>query len=249
LLLSVWRDLDKAALTKRTIGVEVEQKETWTLEITADDVLRGQGADPAAVKARSPRLFQLAEEALEEGLKLAQPQVVEERFSVESVGHDRLQFEGGASLKGEGIVHHLASATEIAVVVCTIGPALDDRSSVVMDDDIIRGLALYGVGSAAVEALANAVCRRIEQEAEERDLKTTIPLSPGMIGWSVEEGQPQIFQLIDAGRIDVALNPGGVMTPLKSLSMMIGLGKNVADQGLTCDYCAMKETCRHRDRR
>lgn len=225
----------------------MEQKETWTLEITADDVLRGQGADPTAVKARSPRLFQLAEEALEEGLQLAEPRVVEERFSVESVGHDRLQLKGGASLKGEGIVHHLAPATEIAVVVCTIGPALDDRSSAVMDDDIIRGLALYGVGSAAVEALANAVCRQIEQEAAERDLRTTIPLSPGMIGWSVEEGQPQLFRLVDAGRIGVALNPVGVMTPLKSLSMMIGLGKNVADAGVTCDYCAMKETCRHRD--
>jgi len=226
----------------------VRHKETWKLEITADDVLRGQGADPAAVKARSPRLFQLAEEALEEGLGLAQPQVAEERFSVASVGHDRLQLKGGASLKGAGIVHHLAPTTEVSVVVCTIGPALDDRSSAVMNDDIVRGLALYGVGSAAVEALANAVCRQVESEAAERGLKTTIPLSPGMIGWAVEEGQPQIFELVDAGRIGVALKPGGVMTPLKSLSMMIGLGKNVADQGRTCDYCAMKETCRHRDR-
>lgn len=226
----------------------MDHRGTWTLEITADDVLRGQGADPTAVKARSPRLFHLAEEALEEGLKLAEPQVVQERYTVESVGHDRLQLTGGTSLRGEEIVHHLAPATEIAVVVCTIGPALDERSSAVMDEDIIRGLALYGVGSAAVEALADAVCRQIELEAEERGLKTTIPLSPGMIGWSVEEGQPQIFQLVDAGRIGVALNPGGVMTPLKSLSMMIGLGRNVADGGLTCDYCAMKETCRHRER-
>jgi hypothetical protein len=235
-------------IKERTIGVEVEQKETWTLEITADDVLRGQGADPAAVKARSPRLFQLAEEALEEGLRLAQPQVAEERFSIASVEHDRLQLKGGASLKGEGIVHHLAPATEIAVVVCTVGAALDERSSAVMDDDIVRGLALYGVGSAAVEALANAFCRQVDLEAAERGLRTTIPLSPGMIGWAVEEGQPQIFELVDAGRIGVALNPGGVMTPLKSLSMMIGLGRNVAEQGRTCDYCAMKETCRHRDR-
>ena len=226
----------------------MEHEETWKLEITADDVLRGQGADPTAVKTRSPHLFQLAEEALEEGLKLARPRVVQERYTVDSVGHDRIQLKGGSVLKGEGIVQHLAPATEIAVAVSTIGPALDERSSAVMDEDIIRGLALYGVGSAAVEALANAVCRQIELEAEERDLRTTIPLSPGMIGWSVEEGQTQIFELVDAGRIGVALNPGGVMTPLKSLSMMIGLGRNVAEQGRTCDYCAMKETCRHRDR-
>lgn len=226
----------------------MEHKETWKLEITADDVLRGQGADPAVIRARSPRLLQVAEQALEEGLSLVEPQVIQERFSVESVRHDRLRLGNGASLVGQGIAQHLAPATEIVVVVCTIGPVLDERSSAVMGQDVVRGLALYGVGSAAVEALGNAVCRRVDTEAAERDVRTTIPLSPGMIGWSVEEGQPQIFQLVDGDRIGVALNPGGVMTPLKSLSMVIGLGRNVADQGRTCDYCAMKETCRHRDR-
>jgi hypothetical protein len=229
--------------------VEVEHKETWKLEITPDDVLRGQGADPAVIRARSPHLVEVAEQALEEGLGLVEPQVIQERVSVESVRHDRLRLGNGASLKGQGIAQHLAPATEIVVVVCTIGPALDERSFAVMGQDVVRGLALYGVGSAAVEALANAVCQQIEGEAEERDLRTTIPLSPGMIGWSVEEGQPQIFQLVDGGRIGVELNPGGVMTPLKSLSMVIGLGRSVADQGRTCDYCVMKETCRHRDRR
>jgi hypothetical protein len=174
--------------------------------------------------------------------------VIQEQFSVESVRHDRLRLRNGASLEGQGIAQHLAPATEIVVVVCTIGPALDERSSAVMGQDVVRGLALYGVGSAAVEALGNAVCRRVDAEVAERDMRTTIPLSPGMIGWSVEEGQPQIFQLVDGDRIGVALNPGGVMTPLKSLSMVIGLGRNVADQGRTCDYCAMNETCRHRDR-
>jgi hypothetical protein len=225
----------------------VELEETWRLEITPDDVLRGQGADPAVIRRRSPHLFHVAERALEEGLNLIQPRVVQERFSVESVRHDRLLLEGGQALRGQLIAQHLAPAEEVVVIVCTIGSALEESSSAAVGRDLVHAMALYGVGSAAVEVLANSACRRIELEAAGRALQTTIPLSPGMIGWSVEEGQPQIFRLLDTAPIGVELNAGGVMTPLKSLSMVMGLGRKMTHQGRTCDYCAMKATCHYRD--
>lgn len=225
----------------------METDQTWDLHITADDVIRGQGADPAVIRARSAHLVPVAERALEEGLSLLRPRVLEKRFPVESFRHRQIALGGGSTLNGELIAQHLAPAQELAVVVCTIGRDLEERVSEVMGREIVHALALYGVGSAAVEALANTACRRIELEAAERGLQTTIPLSPGMIGWSVEEGQPQIFGLVDGREIGVTLNPGGVMVPLKSLSMVIGLGAELIARGRTCDYCAMKETCRYQD--
>ena len=47
-----------------------------------DDVLRAQGADASSVRARAPRLLQMAERALEEGLDLLQPKVYESEFGV-----------------------------------------------------------------------------------------------------------------------------------------------------------------------
>lgn len=93
-----------------------------------------------------------------------------------------------------------------------------------MKSDLVYALALDGLGSAGVESLANAACRQFEIEAEEQHLEATIPLSPGMIDWSVEEGQPQIFDLLPAEEIGVKLTPSWVMIPRKSLSMVMGIG-------------------------
>ena len=105
------------------------------------------------------------------------------------------------------------------------------------------GLALEGVGSAAVEALANAACNYFEEKAHEENLGSTIPLSPGMIRWSVEEGQPQIFKLLDTDEIGVSLTTSYLMLPRKTLSMVIGIGADIKAGGKTCDYCQMNETC------
>jgi hypothetical protein len=217
----------------------------WDLRLNADAVLRGQGADPAVLRSRRPRLVEVAAQALDEGLPLIRAQVLYERYLVETILHTRVRFVGSGELKGEALAQHLASVQEVLAVVCTIGPELEAYANRVMETEIVRGLALYGVGSAAVEALANAACEHFEREAEERGWQTTIPLSPGMIGWSVEEGQPQIFSLLNGDQVGVSLTEAAIMLPLKSLSLILGQGLELNPQGTTCDYCAMREVCKY----
>jgi hypothetical protein len=68
-----------------------------------------------------------------------------------------------------------------------------------------------------------------------------------MVGWPVEQGQPQIFDLLDAGEIGVQLNESTMMLPRKSLTFVLGIGKELMAGGRTCDYCSLKETCWYRD--
>ena len=110
-------------------------------------------------------------------------------------------------------------------------------------------LALEGLAAAAAEALGEAACRRFEEIARAEGLQTSIPLNPGMIGWPLEEGQAQIFSLVDASEIGVTLGPSSLMQPLKSLSLVIGLGRDLDVAGQSCDFCSMHETCRYKDRR
>lgn len=219
--------------------------ENWDLRLSVDDILRGQGADPAVLRNRRPRLLEVAAQALKDGLPLVHTRVLYERFLVETILHERVCFVGGRTLKGKALVQHLASAQEVLAVICTIGPELEAYANQVMETEMVRGLALYGVGSAAVEALTNAACLHFEHEAAHRGWQTTIPLSPGMIGWSVEDGQPQIFSLLDANRIGVSLNEAAIMRPLKSLSLILGQGLELVHKGTTCDYCAMRATCKY----
>lgn len=217
----------------------------WKLDLDAAAVLRGQGADPDILRSRKPRLFEIAVQALDQARPLIHPQVLSQRYPVESILHSRIRLPGGHELKGEGLAQHLASAHEVQVVICTIGSGLEEHANRVMETDMIYGLALYGAGSAAVEALANAACQRFEAQAAERGWRTTIPLSPGMIGWSVADGQPQIFSLLDAGQIGVQLTASAIMLPMKSLSLVLGLGPELSQAGSTCDVCALVDVCKY----
>ena len=78
-------------------------------------------------------------------------------------------------------------------------------------------------------------------------LHTSIPLSPGMLGWSVNPGQRQIFAILDTQLIGVRLNTSDMMTPRLSLTQVLGYGDSFNLEGSTCDYCSLKDTCRYQD--
>lgn len=217
----------------------------WKIDLDVDAVLRGQGADPAIIRQRKPVLVEIAAQALDEGTPLLHPHVAHREFGVDGLRHERLALEGGGWLTGPLIARHLGPAQRVIVMVCTIGPELEETIGRAMRSDVARGLALDGLGSAAVEMLANQVCHRFEEQAHAVGLETTIPLSPGMIGWAVDEGQPQIFSLLDTSEIGVTLADSGMMLPRKSLSMALGIGADMGQAGRTCDYCAVRETCRY----
>ena len=220
---------------------------SWELELDADLVLRGQGADPAAIRRRSGALVAIAEEALAQARPLLSPAVAFVERSVSCLRHERLELEGDGALTGALVGQHLGGAERVAALVCTIGAELEQRATRVMAEDPSLGLALDGCGSAAVEALANAACRQFEAEAQGAAWQTTIPLSPGMIGWPVEVGQPQVFALVDTEGIGVRLSPSGMMSPRKSVSFVLGMGRGVSQGGRACDYCHLRSSCRYQD--
>ncbi len=219
----------------------------WELALDADKVLWGQGADPAIIRARRPKLVAEAEAVIEEGRPLLAPAVLYRRIPVAGLRHERLLLAGGGILLGPLIAGHLAAASEVIVAVCTVGDGLSQPISERFQTNPVQALALEGLAAAAAEALAEAACRRFEALALAEGLKASIPLNPGMIGWPLEEGQAQIFGLLDASEIGVTLRPGSLMQPLKSLSLVIGLGRELDAAGQSCDFCSMRETCRYKD--
>lgn len=226
----------------------------WKLTLTVDQILRSQGAEPGSIRARRPALVEVAEWALQEGLPLLEPRAVYERYPVAGMRHEKLELGGRGSspgvppgLSGRLIAQHLGPAREVVVLVCTLGPALEEVAAGLMETDPLLGWALDALGSAAVEALSLKVCNDFEVQAAAVGMQTSLPLSPGMVGWPVETGQAQIFSLVDAGEIGVALTSASFMTPRKSLSMVLGIGKDLATGSRTCDYCSLNETCRYQN--
>jgi hypothetical protein len=219
----------------------------WVLPLDVDLVLRGQGADPAALRARSPGVVQAAERALRDAAPLLAPRVTYQRILVRSLRHERLLLAEGRVLEGPLIAQHLRGASEVVGAVCTVGEWIDEAVSAAFEGDPVFALALDGLGSGAVEALATAAAARFESEAAAEGLEATIPLSPGMVGWPVDKGQPQLMDLLDPTEAGIRLSSSGMMIPRKSISFVLGIGREVRALGRTCDYCSLRETCRYQD--
>lgn len=220
--------------------------EDWSLSLTVDQVLRGQGMDPAVARERRGRLVEAAEWALKESLPLFRPRVALREYAVVGLRHRRLLLEGG-SLEGPLIAQHLAGAKRVAVMVCTIGPDLEAVTSELMRSEPVLGMAMEGAGTAGVEMLSVLACNRLEAEAKTEGLHASIPLSPGMMGWPVDPGQRQVFSLVDAGQIGVRITPSLMMSPRLSVSQVVGFGEEKMLEGRTCDLCSLKDTCRYQD--
>lgn len=88
----------------------------WNLKIDSNQVLRGQGADPDAIRARSHLLVEMAEKAIEEGAPTLDPVLMYRRLAVEAVLHERIRLQEGAELHGKLLAHHLAPASEVIVI-------------------------------------------------------------------------------------------------------------------------------------
>jgi hypothetical protein len=217
------------------------------LKLDVDAVLRGQGADPAIIRGRRPRLVEVAERALENSQSLLEPRAMTCQWTVQSLRHEKLLLEGGHSLSGAWISQYLAPAEFVTAIICTVGSKIDQAASQLMESDMLLGLAIDGVGSAGVESLAQLVCKQIEDQAAAEGKKTTVPLSPGMLNWSVEDGQTALFGMLAPLQIGVNLTPSFMMTPRKSLSMLVGKGTQLGAKGSTCDFCAMQGTCKYRE--
>jgi hypothetical protein len=225
----------------------------WELPLTTDQVLRAQGGDPEVLRLRRPSLINSTEEAIVKGRFLIHPIVLFEKFAVKGIVHERLELvpsssnPGKSYLSGPLIAQHLVRAQEIIVMLCTIGSELDETVSSLFKIDPLGALALDSVGSAAVENLAIQACNYFEAQAITDGLSSTLPLNPGMVGWPLDQGQPQIFSLLDSEQIQISLTESCMMIPSKSLSMVLGIGEDVSSVGSPCDYCNLKGVCKYQN--
>jgi hypothetical protein len=231
----------------------------WSLDLTPEDTLRAMGADPVVVKERRPALWEIAEWAVAEALLLLAPQVLYQEFRVQSLTHERITLANGAGsgkdrliISGPLVAEHLLGASEVNAMICTIGQSLEETAGMVIDEDTLRGLALDAAGSAAAELLATLASHHFENQARKKGLQCSMPLNPGMIGWPVQVGQIQLFKLLENERegqpqFQVDLNEDVLMQPQKTVSLVLGMGENLAQQGRICDYCTMNETCRYQN--
>jgi len=141
---------------------------------------------------------------------------------------------------GKIIANYLLHTSEVAVFVATAGTAFDEYlHSIKSSGDIYTEFLADAVGSEIAEATVRAVSNTLERWAVEQQLHITLSYSPGYCGWHVRQ-QPLLFSLLPDNPCGVQLNDSCLMSPVKSVSGIIGLSRRPDVQ---VPYICGLETC------
>ena len=215
------------------------------LAIDPDEVLRFQGYKKGA-DAPGANVRALLDEALALGRRLMAPRAVVRWAPVARRAGDALEA-GGVTLTIPGIGAHWGPVEHVVAGVCTLGDAVERRAAELWEArELPLAAMLDSVGSGAVESLAEHVNDLLCQEGLARGLRVTNRISPGYARWDVGE-QPRLFALCPGDAIGVRLNAACFMTPVKSISLLVGAGPEarVDHYFSQCARCWMRD-CAYR---
>ena len=128
------------------------------------------------------------------------------------------------SLTIPGIAAHWGAVTSLGMAVCTIGEGVEVEVSRLWEArELPLAAMLDSVGSAAVESLAEYVNDALCAEGLAAGLRVTNRVSPGYGDWDVRD-QVLVFRMCPGDAVGVRLNEACVMTPAKSITLVVGAG-------------------------
>lgn len=142
----------------------------------------------------------------------------------------------------------LSKSTSLAFFAGTCGEKAGRYSAqLIKDGHALEGLIVDIIGSQIAEGVAEWIHRKVESEMASQGLRITNRYSPGYCGWPVSD-QQKLFGVLGENNCGIQLNESSLMLPEKSVSGVIGIGKNVVNKGYACSYCDT-EQCIYRDKR
>ncbi len=156
---------------------------------------------------------------------------------------DNVEFEIGKTVAKE-----FRNAETFALFICTTGEKISKRSQdLLTGEKPVLGYVFDILGSMIVETAMDKMQAEISQLANANGVKITNRYSPGYCKWSVSD-QHKLFSFFPKKCCGITLSESALMHPIKSVSGVIGVGKNVIYREYTCDLCNMVE-CFHRAHR
>jgi hypothetical protein len=211
-----------------------------SIVINPDDVLRALGysksSAPAPVIDKIKLLLSIFNEyvipaggfVLFSNLKVI---IRDDSFSVGNI-----EFKSGNTIASQ-----LADSEYIAAIIATAGSKVREMSIRLIDNgELLDGYIVDTIGSLAAESAADFVQNYVEDQAARDGLKVTNRLSPGYCGWDVSE-QHKLFSLLPDNFCRVTLNESALMIPIKSISAVVGIGKNARKGPYPCSICDIEK--------
>ena len=147
-------------------------------------------------------------------------------------------YEDKEFITGRQVANNLKNSELLALFICTAGEEVSHRSKELMSSgNLLEGYVADLVGSLLAEGAMDILQERLRNEMESKGLKITNRYSPGYCNWDVSE-QHKLFSFFPEGFCGVRLSESALMNPVKSVSGVIGIGRNVSFNKYVCDACS-----------
>ena len=220
------------------------------LKIDEEEVLRYQGYHRNKTGKTGEMILETTRKEIEQGYHLFEPQGIYSKVMIKNISSEgRINLENGLCLEiNNSMLNLLRGTSYLAFGLSTIGNHLEEKvAELFAKNEYPKAMALDAVGTVASKFLSNYIQSLICQEAKEQNFQTTKYFSPGSGDWDINQ-QKIIFKIIPADKIGVKLTESYMMVPKKSLSWVIGIGKEIiipSKGNDSCEIC-LAENCQFR---
>ena len=149
---------------------------------------------------------------------------------------------------GKIILHQLKGSEAYALFIATAGTEYESYLQRLKNEgDMVRVYIADALGSVIAEKTADMLETCLQVSINKLGWHHTNRFSPGYCGWHVSQ-QQLLFPLFQGHTCGVRLTESSLMLPIKSVSGIIGLGKEVRRLDYTCGLCNF-EKCYKRKRK
>lgn len=148
---------------------------------------------------------------------------------------------------GKIILRQLRGSEAYTFFICTSGIEFETyQQRLKAEDDMVRVFIADSLGSVIAEKCADQMELYLQESIDKLGWHHTNRFSPGYCGWHVSQ-QQLLFPLFQGKTCGVRLTDSSLMVPIKSVSGIIGLGKEVRRLDYTCGLCNFEKCFRHRN--
>ena len=230
-------------------GIEIMDLQHYTfslddLTIDTGDIERLMGHDPGTAPEPFPGIIRevyskLSEYSTPEGgfIVLDNPEL--------DLLSNQTTVGGVTFFTDRTVTRMLRKSEKLAFFLCTAGPGMETWAKELNGNaDPVTGFVVDAFGSGVTEAASVKLHEIVKGGAEEDNHKVTNRYSPGYCNWPVKD-QQKLFSFFPENFCGITLSETSMMNPIKSISGVIGIGRNVRYQQYICDTCN-DEQCTYR---
>ena len=107
----------------------------------------------------------------------------------------------------------------------------------------LQAMVLDAIGTVAVKTAGQWLNHFLEEEIKDNGFQFSRYFEPGSGDWDISE-QEKVFAILQPEKIGITLNRHCMMHPVKTLSWIRGMGRNLVyshRDEFSCEYCTLLE--------